>query len=293
MAIPLIGGLIAAVAPAIKDVVMDVVKDVAMDVGKSFVDTIGKGVKDFASDMIGKGGKIVGDLIKNPLDALKDIAKKFMPPQFQQLLNMGKTVMQAATSILNKFMEKANININININFGGAQAAQGGGVAASGPHIMGHEQAAEHLLNHQHGSLEVPASMADMLHGPRPQILPSSSNNTSGVGNTSSAGSSGKTESAGGTGDAGKTDEAKEYTDVNAKKFAAGEMNGAQLERLQLSDPKAFQSMMKGMSTEDRGLAMQQMQTHLQSVNQMLSMMTNMAQIQHDSAKAIINNMRV
>lgn len=283
MAIPLIGAAIAALAPMVKDVVMDVVKDVAMDIGKQFVDTIGKGIKDVASEVLGKGAKVIGDVIKNPLDALKDLGKKLIPPGFQQLMNLGQSVMQAATNILQKFLDKIGININININIGGAQGAQAGAAQASG-RPDAHQQIINgaNNMNPQSIQLEKPTqSMVDAQNALNAQ------NNTSSAGNT---------QSTGGASDAGKTDGKKtseNYTNTHAKQFAAGELNGADMERLQLRDPKGFQAMMKDMTAEDRGLAMQQMQQHLQSVNQMISMMTNMAQIQHDTTKAVINNLRV
>lgn len=284
MAIPLIGGLIAAVAPAIKDVVMDVVKDVAMDVGKSFVDTIGKGVKDFASDMIGKGGKIVGDLIKNPLDALKDIAKKFIPPQFQQLLNMGKTVMQAATSILNKFMEKLadmvkgkDVSVKIETPFmtvtvTGAQGAQG----AQDPHgvsMMGHEAAGAAVLEHTHGagqSLEL--SEQQMSNIPKPPASTSASNTTSASGTTEA--NTNKTDD-----DPNKTTSVADMKGVIAA-AQSGNVDNMMKEYAKVPD-------------KDRPMAMFAMQQELQKINQMMSMMSNIAQVQHDTSKAVINNLRV
>jgi hypothetical protein len=292
MAIPLIGGLIAAVAPAIKDVVMDVVKDVAMDVGKSFVDTIGKGVKDFASDMIGKGGKIVGDLIKNPLDALKDIAKKFMPPQFQQLLNMGKTVMQAATSILNKFMEKLadmvkgkDVSVKIEtpfvtITMTGSQGAQGA-QGAQDPHgisAMNHEAAAAAVLEHQHGSGQSLALNEHQMHNMPTPPSTSSSNTASSSGTAST---SGTTEA-----NTSKTDD-----DPN-KTTTVADMKGV----IAAAQSGNVDNMMKEYAKvpdKDRPMAMFAMQQELQKINQMMSMMSNIAQVQHDTSKAVINNLRV
>jgi hypothetical protein len=254
-----------------------VVKDVAMDVGKSFVDTIGKGVKDFASDMIGKGGKIVGDLIKNPLDALKDIGKKLIPPQFQMFMAMGKTLMQAATQILQKFMEKLNININVNVNVGGAQGAQGaqGGTVQAGPftvggsqtagnspQIMGHEAAAEAVLSHKAESEQsLKLNDQQMKNVPTPP--------TKGSSESSSAG---ETKSSGG---------------ASSSSGSKAEFNN--LRDLMKTDPKAFAEKFDKMS-EGEKTAFQQ---NMQEMNRMFTMLSQMLQMQHDTSKSIINNMRV
>ncbi len=132
MPIPFIAAALAVVTPIVKDVVMDVVKDVAMDIGKSFVDTISKGVKDVAGDVIGKGAKIVGDVIKNPLDALKDMGKKLLPPQFQMAFDLGKTLMQAATGILKNFMEKFNFEAKVGVGKDGVTAEVSASTRSSG-----------------------------------------------------------------------------------------------------------------------------------------------------------------
>jgi hypothetical protein len=47
------------------------------------------------------------------------------------------------------------------------------------------------------------------------------------------------------------------------------------------------------MSAEQRTLTMNKMQDYMQQMNQLTSMMTNMMQIRHDTAKSVINNLRV
>jgi hypothetical protein len=245
MAIPFIKAALAVVAPVIKDVVMDVVKDVAMDVGKQFVDTISKGIKDVASEVLGKGAKVVGDLIKNPLDALKDLGKKLIPPGFQQLMDLGKTVMQAATHILQKFMEKIGINININVNIGGAQGAQASG-SASG------------------------ANSAQST---------TSSNGTSSAGSAQSAGGAAASSGA----------ESAQSAEGDGK---VADMSGV----LSAARSGNIDQMMKEygkIPEKDRPMAMFAMQQELQKINQMMSMLTNIAQVQHDTSKAVINNLRV
>jgi len=59
------------------------------------------------------------------------------------------------------------------------------------------------------------------------------------------------------------------------------------------SDPEAFMAEMKGLSKDERMFAMQAMNLYIQEINQMNSMMSNIAKTQHDTSKAIINNMRV
>jgi hypothetical protein len=58
-------------------------------------------------------------------------------------------------------------------------------------------------------------------------------------------------------------------------------------------DPKAFYSELRNMGGQDRADVMQQVQTHLQQMNQLFSMMSQMSQAMHDTTKAVISNLRV
>lgn len=103
----------------------------------------------------------------------------------------------------------------------------------------------------------------------QPIDAPSSSGGTSGASGTGGVGGAGAPDSSGGT--SGASD----------------------LLNLANQDPDAFMSKMKNMSPEERQAAMFSMQQQMQTMNQMFSMMTNLAKVMHDTAKAAINNLRV
>jgi Mg2+ and Co2+ transporter CorA len=58
-------------------------------------------------------------------------------------------------------------------------------------------------------------------------------------------------------------------------------------------DPQAVMDHIQGLDEEDKQMAMQMLQQRLQQINQMFSMLSNLAKTAHDTAKASINNMRV
>ncbi len=62
---------------------------------------------------------------------------------------------------------------------------------------------------------------------------------------------------------------------------------------LQSSDPSALMAELKGLSPEDRGMVMQQIQQRMQEINQMISMMSTLSQAAHDTMKSVIQNLRV
>ncbi len=75
-------------------------------------------------------------------------------------------------------------------------------------------------------------------------------------------------------------------------------MSGEDLRALATSDPQKFQEIMSELSKLPGGemIAMslqQDMQNHLQKMNRMFSLMSNMTQALHDTQKALINNIRV
>ncbi len=59
------------------------------------------------------------------------------------------------------------------------------------------------------------------------------------------------------------------------------------------ADPQAFYGAMRDLSPEDRQMTMMMMNQYLQDMNQMFSMMSNLSKAMHDTAKALISNMRV
>lgn len=58
-------------------------------------------------------------------------------------------------------------------------------------------------------------------------------------------------------------------------------------------DPEAVSEYIQSLDPMDQQVAMASMQERMNEINQMFSMMTNIAKAQHDTAKAAINNMRV
>ncbi|MBA2663826.1 MAG: hypothetical protein H0U74_16175 [Bradymonadaceae bacterium] len=59
------------------------------------------------------------------------------------------------------------------------------------------------------------------------------------------------------------------------------------------NNPDAFWKDMGKMTMEERGQIQMKLQNHMQSVNQMMTMMSTLSQAAHDTSKAIIGNMRV
>ena len=83
----------------------------------------------------------------------------------------------------------------------------------------------------------------------------------------------------------GATD-AGEYADL-------GDLDVERMMNLMTSDPQAAMAELKNLTAEDRAIAMQMISQQLQNMNQMFSMMSNVAKTLHDTSKSIINNMRV
>ncbi|MFU8804809.1 MAG: hypothetical protein ACNA8W_13425 [Bradymonadaceae bacterium] len=90
---------------------------------------------------------------------------------------------------------------------------------------------------------------------------------------------------ASGAGEAGGADKTGDH------KFIG--MTPDQLVNTMEKDQSAFYAELKNMGVEDRQLVMQQVQNHLQQINQMFSMLSQMSQAMHDTAKAVISNLRV
>ncbi len=77
---------------------------------------------------------------------------------------------------------------------------------------------------------------------------------------------------------------------------ASGEVDledPAQMLELFQNDPEAFYEALKDLPAEDRMMMMNLVQTQMQQINQMFSMMSQLSQAVHDTHKAIINNLRV
>jgi hypothetical protein len=77
-----------------------------------------------------------------------------------------------------------------------------------------------------------------------------------------------------------------EYTDIS-------DFDVEGMVNLMSTDPQAAMAELKNLNPEDRGIALQMINTRLQQMNQMFSMMSNIMKSLHDTAKAAINNMRV
>jgi hypothetical protein len=246
---------LGAVASVVKEAVVDAVKNVATDVGKQFVDTIGKGIKDVASDVIGKGAKIVGDLIKNPLDALKDLGQKLIPPQFQMFMEMGKTIMQAATQILQKFMGDLNLEARVGVGSDGVKAEVSVGTKSAGD-----AKGAEQTKNSG-------------------QTKSSAETKSSGETKTRQADESqrGGSTKAGGSGDPVQTKTGTSGGDIT------------KMAELLRKDPDAFAKQYGDLSPNE----LLALETKMKSMDRLFSSMSNMLAVEHDTKKALISNMRV
>lgn len=62
---------------------------------------------------------------------------------------------------------------------------------------------------------------------------------------------------------------------------------------LMSTDPQAVMEQLQSMPIEERGAYMQMLQTQLQQLNQLFSAMSNFSKSEHDTSKAMINNLRV
>ncbi len=80
-----------------------------------------------------------------------------------------------------------------------------------------------------------------------------------------------------------KSDGKKSMTDVNV----------TDLMNLMSTDPQAAMEELKSVKPEERAALLQEANTQLQQTNELFSMMSNMMKSQHDTLKAVINNMRV
>ena len=71
------------------------------------------------------------------------------------------------------------------------------------------------------------------------------------------------------------------------------DMSGGELRALMKSDPKKFAEMMDSASDNERLALTTNLQDYMQSMNRIETMISNMSKADHDTAKAIISNMRV
>lgn len=108
---------------------------------------------------------------------------------------------------------------------------------------------------------------------------PPAANNAAGPsasgGAASAAGSGGATSSSG--------DDFKSVSDMDPQKMLD----------LMSTNPEKFMEELSSLRPEDRAAFMQTIQTQLQQINQLFSTMSNFAKSQHDTNKAVINNLRV
>lgn len=74
---------------------------------------------------------------------------------------------------------------------------------------------------------------------------------------------------------------------------ASDTLSGAELAAMAKNDPDALVAYLDGLSGNGSFVAQQNMQDHMQAQNRMWSTMSNLDKAEHDTQKAIINNMRV
>lgn len=290
-----IGGFVKnafdCVPPQIKEKALDIVKDVATDLGEQLLHAVGEQMEQIGLNLQGADlGKIFDfaqglakDLIPGPLELMDfGMLSRLDLSQFQPIcphipdFNFGPDV---------------NVNVDININL---------------DDLMGQMQ---EMASEMMGLSEIKDMLMDLLQ----QLAAAQGGGQSATVTPAGAEppSTAPTTSAGGTNQTDSTQQAGSANGANGANGAEGAngaqgsgqtenkpsdpiiFNGKELEALKRTDPEAFAARLQSMSPQDRNAAMMELQTHLQEINQMFSMMSNFAKVEHDTMKAIIGNMRV
>lgn len=284
---------VQATLPQIIDCVPSGVKEKAMEMGKDLAVQAGQVLMEEAGKQLEQiGVKMQGTDVSKIFDMGMELAKGLTVgtplkcfPDFFDAVDIGKMM----AFDLDRFMPKppanfdfgTDVNITINIDLGDLKMP--------GLDMEMVKELVQAIIT-QLGAGGGPDAAAAAL----PAAAPSNTAPAGGAQATpdaAPAGDAGKTEGTsgtggtGGAGEAGKTEEKKPADPIV--------FNGKELEHLKRTDPEAFAERLNNMSPEDRNAAMMELQTHLQQINQMFSMMSNFAKVEHDTMKAIIGNMRV
>lgn len=122
---------------------------------------------------------------------------------------------------------------------------------------------------------------------------------TSGTASTEGAAKADGAAKAEGTSGAGATAEAKGAEGAAASGGAAGgkgalaTMSGEGVRDMMINNPSKFSAEYEKLSEGDKMALNTKLQAHLQAMNQLFTMMSNIMKSEHDTRKAVINNMRV
>jgi hypothetical protein len=139
---------------------------------------------------------------------------------------------------------------------------------------------AEASMNHVETQLAISAQSSQPVSGPSG---PSGSQGTSGAGGTQGASSGSNVSGTQGSSGSGSAGGGMSIADMDIDDMVTKMSN----------DPQAAMEELQKLPPKERGMALQAINTQLQQINQMFSMMSNMMKSLHDTAKAAINNMRV
>lgn len=269
------------IPPSVKEKALEIGKDMAINVGQSLMEEVGKQLEQIGLKMQGVD---VGKIFDMGMDFVQNLSigtpLQCFPDMFNKL-PFGLDLDQLLPKPPANFDFGTDVNITINIDLGDLKMP--------GLDMDMIKELVQAIIT-QLGAGGGPDAAAAAL----PAAAPSNTAPAGGAQATpdaAPAGDAGKTEGASG---AGKTDGAGDAGKTEEKKPADPIVfNGKELEHLKRTDPEAFAERLNNMSPEDRNAAMMELQTHLQQVNQMFSMMSNFAKVEHDTMKAIIGNMRV
>lgn len=297
------------IPPSVKEKALDMGKDLAMNVGQSLMEEAGKQLEQIGVKMQGTDISKLFDVGQNMLEGM--LPKPFgcfpeMLPQLPNLPNLNLDQFMPKPSMNFDFGPEINVTINITINEALSQMPELANIP--GFSLDDVKQVFGDMINQLMSSVaenSSPASDLPILTGTKSADA-GSIDKASGGETISKAGGSEKADKAGGaektdkssgtektdkSSGAGSTDKAdgaeKEY------KFDKTMLDPAAMDRLRRTDPEAYMEKLDAMDPKDRGMVMQNMQQHLQEINQMFSMMSNFAKSEHDTMKAIIGNMRV
>lgn len=288
-----IGGFVKnafdCVPPQIKEKALDIVKDVATDLGEQLLHAVGEQMEQIGLNLQGADlDKLFGsrfiqtaiDLLPGPMD--------FM--DFGMLSGLDLSQFQPICPHIPDFNFGPDVNVNVDVNI-------------NLDDLMGQMQ---EMASEMMGLSEIKDMLMDLLQqlaaaqggGQSTTVTPAGAEPPS-TAPTTSAGGTNQTDSTQQAGGANGASGAEGTNGAQGSEKTENTpsdpiiFNGKELEALKRTDPEAFAARLQSMSPEDRNAAMMELQTHLQEINQMFSMMSNFAKVEHDTMKAIIGNMRV
>lgn len=138
---------------------------------------------------------------------------------------------------------------------------------------------------------EAPAAGGEVKAEAKTEVKTEATGESKGTDGTAKTGAKEEVQASGGTGQA---DEAKEAAGAEGKsKSALASMSGGDIRNMMINNPSKFSAEYEKLSEGDKMAMNTKLQSHLQAMNQLFSMMSNIMKSEHDTRKAVINNMRV